>query len=74
VRPPGAAVDWTREPFSLGSYMIFGPGDLLAWGRRLAEPHGRLHFAGAETSTLPSYLEGAVRAGGRAADEVLARL
>jgi monoamine oxidase len=74
ARPPGPAVDWSREPFSLGSYLIFGPGDLLAWGRRLAEPHGRLHFAGAEASTLPSYLEGAVRAGERAAAEVAAAL
>jgi len=74
ARPPGPAVDWSRERFSRGSYVIFGPGDLLAWGRRLAEPQGRLHFAGAEASTLPSYLEGAVRAGERAADEVAATL
>jgi monoamine oxidase len=74
ARPPGPAVDWSREPFSRGSYLIFGPGDLLAWGRGLAEPYGRLHFAGAEASTLPSYLEGAVRAGERAAAEVAAAL
>jgi monoamine oxidase len=67
-----AAVDWAAEPFSRGSYLIFGPGDLTTWGRRLAEPHGRVHFAGSEASDLPSYAEGAVRAGERAADEVLA--
>jgi monoamine oxidase len=72
ARPPGPAVDWSLEPFSRGGYLIFGPGDLLGWGRRLAEPYGRLHFAGAEASTLPSYLEGAVRAGERAAIEVAA--
>jgi monoamine oxidase len=66
-----AAVDWSREPFSRGSYLIFGPGDLTAWGRRLIEPQGRLHFAGSEASSRPSYMEGAVRAGERAADEVL---
>jgi monoamine oxidase len=66
-----AAVDWTREAFSRGSYLIFGPGDLTTWGRRLIEPQGRLHFAGSEASSLPSYIEGAVRAGERAADEVL---
>jgi monoamine oxidase len=75
--PPGsprakALVDWTVEPFSRGSYLIFGPGDLTDWGRRLAEPHGRIHFAGSEASALPSYMEGAVEAGERAADEVLA--
>jgi monoamine oxidase len=66
-----AAVDWSREAFSRGSYLIFGPGDLTTWGRRLSEPQGRLHFAGSEASSLPSYMEGAVRAGERAADEVL---
>jgi monoamine oxidase len=66
-----AAVDWSRETFSRGSYLIFGPGDLTTWGRRLSEPQGRLHFAGSEPSSLPSYMEGAVRAGERAADEVL---
>jgi monoamine oxidase len=75
--PPGspratAAVDWSGESFSRGSYLIFGPGDLTTWGRRLAEPHGRIHFAGSEASTLPSYMEGAVEAGERAADEALA--
>lgn len=67
-----ASVAWSREPFSRGSYLIFGPGDLTTWGRRLAEPHGRLHFAGSEASELPSYMEGAVRAGERAAAGVLA--
>ncbi len=66
-----AAADWSRETFSRGSYLIFGPGDLTTWGRRLSEPQGRLHFAGSEASSLPSYMEGAVRAGERAADEVL---
>jgi monoamine oxidase len=73
-RAPRAFVsaDWTAEPFSRGSYLIFGPGDLTEWGTRLAEPHGRIHFAGAETSDLPSYMEGAIRAGERVAREVAA--
>lgn len=66
------AIAWTNESHTRGSYLIFGPGDLLAWGRRLADPHGRIHFAGSEASELPSYMEGAVRAGRRAAEEVLA--
>jgi monoamine oxidase len=72
-RPRAAtAVDWTAEPYARGSYLIFGPGQLTSWGRLLAEPQGRLHFAGAEASDLPSFMEGAVRAGERAADEVSA--
>jgi monoamine oxidase len=57
-----------------GSYLILGPGDLLSWGVRLGEPHGRVHFAGSEASRLPSYMNGAVVAGERTAREVLAQL
>jgi monoamine oxidase len=67
-----ASVAWTREHFTKGSYLIFGPGDLTGWGRRLGEPHGRIHFAGSEASPLPSYMEGAIRAAERVADEALA--
>jgi monoamine oxidase len=71
-RPPRAhvSVEWGAERFTRGSYLIFGPGDLTEWGVRLREPHGRVHFGGAETSTLPSYMEGAVRAAERVAREV----
>jgi monoamine oxidase len=54
------------------SYLIFGPGELRGWGAHLADPAGQVHFAGAEASELPSFMEGAVRAGERAAAEVRA--
>jgi monoamine oxidase len=53
------------------SYLIFAPGELSGWGERLGAADGRVHYAGAETSDLPSFMEGAVRAGERAAGEVL---
>jgi monoamine oxidase len=65
-------VDWSAEPWTRGSYLILGPGHLLGWGQRLGEPHGRVHFAGAERSTLKSYMEGAVRAGEEVTAEILA--
>jgi monoamine oxidase len=67
-----ARIDWTAESWSSGSYLILGPGQLLTWGNRLGEAHGRVHFAGAERSTLKSYMEGAARAGEDVAAEVLA--
>jgi monoamine oxidase len=66
------AVDWTREAWTRGTYLILGPGHLLEWGGRLGEPSGRIHFAGAERSTLKSYMDGAVRAGNEVAGEILA--
>jgi hypothetical protein len=54
------------------SYLIFAPGELGRWGAHLGDPDGPVHHAGAETSELPSFMEGAVRAGERAAAEVIA--
>jgi monoamine oxidase len=54
------------------SYLVFGPGQLTSWGATLGEPSGRVHMAGAETSVLPSFMEGAVLAGEWAALEVQA--
>jgi monoamine oxidase len=66
-----AGVRWSREPWSRGTYLILGPGHLTGWARYLGNSHGRVHFAGAERSALRSYMEGAVRAGDDAAEEVL---
>jgi monoamine oxidase len=69
-----ARVEWRRERWTQGSYLILAPGQLLSWGDRLGEPHGRIHFAGAERSTLKSYMEGAARAADEVVAEVLAAL
>ncbi|RKE22242.1 FAD-dependent oxidoreductase [Streptomyces sp. TLI_171] len=67
--------DWVNEPWSRGCYAaLFGPGDWLALGPTLTVPHGRVHFAGTETSAeFFGLLEGAIRSGRRAAAELLAR-
>ena len=51
------------------------PGALYDFGDALRRPHGRIHWAGSETSTFwIGYMDGAVRSGERVAAEVLARL
>jgi monoamine oxidase len=68
--------DWSVEPWSRGCPVSNpGPGALSAAGAAaLREPVGRIHWAGTETARRwPGYLEGAIEAGERAADEVLAR-
>jgi monoamine oxidase len=66
-----SAQEWTRGcPVGIPS-----TGTLLAYGNRLREPVGRIHWAGTETSTYwNGYMDGAVRSGERAAAEVLAAL
>ncbi len=68
--------DWQKEPWSAGCYTgLLGPGGLSDVGPRLREPVGRVHFAGTETATRwAGYFDGALTAGERAADEVLAAL
>jgi len=65
--------DWVNEPYSRGCYAaLFGPGDWLALGPTLTVPHGRVHWAGTETSLqFFGLMEGALRSGQRAANEIL---
>jgi monoamine oxidase len=68
--------DWMAEEYTRGCYGgRLGAGVWTQYGAALAEPIGRLHWAGAETSDIwNGYMDGAVRSGRRAAAEVLAQL
>ncbi|XP_045406598.1 amine oxidase [flavin-containing] B-like [Lemur catta] len=65
--------NWCEEQYSGGCYTTyFPPGIMTQYGRVLRQPVGRIYFAGTETATHWSgYLEGAVEAGERVAQEVL---
>jgi monoamine oxidase len=64
--------DWGREPFSGGGPVaIPAPGTLSSFGSWIRRPHGLVHWAGTETSNYwAGFMDGAVRAGERAAREV----
>lgn len=68
-----SVTDWLAEEYTRGCYAaLFGPGDWLRLGPRLAEPHGRVHWAGTETSLeFFGLMEGAIRSGRRAATELI---
>lgn len=68
--------DWTIEEFTRGCYGgRLGAGVWTQYGPALAAPVGRIHWAGAETSTIwNGYMDGAVRSGRRAGTEILAEL
>jgi monoamine oxidase len=69
-------MDWTQTRWSTGGpTVIAGPGTLTQFGHALRNPVGRIHWAGTETSDYwQGYMDGAVRSGERAADEVRALL
>lgn len=68
--------DWTRERWTGGGPVpIMAPGTMTKYGSSIRTPFGRVHWAGTETSTYwNGYMDGAVRAGKRAATEALDRL
>ncbi|XP_078453945.1 amine oxidase [flavin-containing] B-like isoform X2 [Lampetra planeri] len=65
--------NWMEEEFSGGCYVsCFPPGVLTSYGKVLSEPFGRVFFAGTETAwEWAGYMDGAIRAGERAARQVL---
>ena len=73
VRLAGVLRDWTSEEFTGGVVSIpwAEHGRLTAL---LAQQVGSIHFAGEHTDDIyPTGMEGALRSGLRAADEVLQR-
>lgn len=67
---------WMEEEFSRGCYAgTMAPGAWTTFGPALRQPVGRIHWAGTETATYwNGYVEGAMQAGERTADEVLGEL
>ncbi len=68
-----SVTDWLAEEYSKGCYAaLFGPGDWLRLGPTLTEAHGRVHWAGTETSLeFFGLMEGAIRSGQRVATELI---
>jgi monoamine oxidase len=68
--------DWTQERWTKGSPVALQvPGAITAYGPTIRQPFRRVHWAGTETATYwAGYMDGAVRAGERAAKEVNAVL
>jgi monoamine oxidase len=63
---------WREHPYIEGCDIAFAPGELTRLGQYLQAPHGRIHFAGAERSSWPNNMEGALESGHNAAGATLA--
>jgi monoamine oxidase len=63
---------WDNDIWHRGCPVCYTPpGVLLDYGTAIRQPIGRIHWAGTETSTFwNGYMDGAVRSGERAAEEV----
>ncbi|WP_341238305.1 FAD-dependent oxidoreductase [uncultured Limnobacter sp.] len=68
-----SGIDKVFEPSAETSYGAFAPpGVMTHYGNWLRTPHHTVHWAGTETANeWAGYIEGALQAGERAAQEVL---
>lgn len=66
----GISKSWQLDPYSLGAYSLFLPGQITSWLPEIVRPEGRIHFAGEHTSIYSASMEGAVESGARAAKEI----
>jgi monoamine oxidase len=68
--------DWPADRWAIGCPVgVMAPGTLIDFGPALKDPVGKIHWAGTETSDFwCGYMDGAVRSGERAANEVLSAL
>ena len=66
----GGSKVWDADPYSLGSYPWYAPGEMSALLPGLAQREGRIYFAGDYVSTLPGWIEGALASGQKAAEAI----
>ncbi len=69
-----AVQSWGSDPFSLGDWAIFNPGQVSAFVHEMAKPHRQLYFCGEHTSVGSRGMEGAMESAERVALEVLEKL
>jgi monoamine oxidase len=67
---------WAAEPYTRGAYGSYNPpGVLTSIGHVAGKPVGRVHFAASElTPRWIGYMDGAIRSGERAAQEIASAL
>lgn len=73
-RSNSATHDWGADPWSQGAYCYFAPRDLKGLRPDLPHSAGRVIFAGEHMATVEycGYMEGAIRSGQRAAEQISA--
>ncbi|GCB47518.1 FAD-dependent oxidoreductase [Streptomyces sp. NL15-2K] len=66
----GRTQSWLRDPYAYGEASVLLPGQHTELLAAIRSPEGPLYFAGDHTSVKPSWIEGALESGVRAALEV----
>lgn len=67
-----AVRDWNSDALAGGSWLRWQPGQITEFAAVLAEPAGRLFFAGEHTAITNTGMEGAMESAERAVGEIMA--
>ncbi|PPR01357.1 hypothetical protein CVT24_006311 [Panaeolus cyanescens] len=67
------AFNWYNNPYTMGAYAFFGPGQFDTIYKSVIEPsaRGRFHFAGEAASTHHAWIAGALDSAKRSVNEIL---
>ncbi|MFF3159887.1 flavin monoamine oxidase family protein [Streptomyces sp. NPDC057910] len=63
----GASYAWYNDPFCVGAFALFEPGQEADLYNDIVRPEGRVHFAGEHCSLWHAWIQGALESGVRAA-------
>ncbi|MEQ9484425.1 flavin monoamine oxidase family protein [Coleofasciculus sp. F4-SAH-05] len=66
-------VTWGSDPFSLGAYAYFAPGQIQVFQTQMQKPWQRIHFAGEHTAIASPGMEAALESAERVVMEILQR-
>ncbi len=65
---------WYRDPFSIGDWAYWQPGQVSGFATEIGKQHERIHFCGEHTAISNRGMEGAMESGERAGLEVLSQI
>ncbi len=64
---------WGGDPWAVGAWAWFGPGEVTRYARIMGRPHERIHFCGEHLAVASRGMEAAMESGERASKEILLR-
>jgi monoamine oxidase len=68
----GASYAWYDDPYAVGAFALFEPGQETALHAHIIRPEGRVYFAGEHCSLWHAWIQGALESGLSAAAAVVA--
>jgi monoamine oxidase len=66
----GASHAWYNDPYAVGAFALFEPGQETTLQPDIVRPERRVHFAGEHCSLWHAWIEGALESGIRAAEAI----